>query len=122
MKIASTLLGSAGILLLFSFSVKATPVETVINACDNTPGCTYSTDKNGDISGCSGHACFICSGKTRDCSGVTFRQSQPVSPVTTGRVSGGLTNAQGGTATKPTLPTHTGPAPSGAARGVGRRG
>jgi len=98
-KIAPTLLGSAGILLLFSLTAtaKPVPVEAVIGACDNTPGCTYNTNKQGDINGCSGHACFTCSGKTRTCVGVTFMKGQPSG--IRGKVPGGLNNAAGGTFT-----------------------
>jgi hypothetical protein len=95
-KIAPTLLGSAGILLLLSLTVRAAPVEAVIKACDNTAGCNYSTDKNGNIAGCSGHACFFCDGKTRQCDGVTFRKGQPVLTGIRGKIPGGLKNAPTG--------------------------
>jgi hypothetical protein len=121
-KIVPTLLGSAGILLLFSLTVSAAPVGAVIKACDNTPGCDYQTDSKGNINGCSAHACFTCYGKTGQCDGVTFRKGQVVF-TGRGNVRGGLTNAGPGTSgtTKPTSPTHayTGPAENNPSREIG---
>jgi hypothetical protein len=58
-KIAPTLLGSAGMLLLSSLTVSAKPASMgdVLQACSNTPSCHMSKEKDGDVSGCSGHAC-----------------------------------------------------------------
>jgi hypothetical protein len=113
-KIVPTLLGSAGILLLFSLPVlAAASMGAVIKACQNTPGCQYASDKDGNINGNSGHAMFSCYAKTQTCDGVTWRKGQPVF-TGRGNVRGGLTNAKMGTSgtTTPTSPTHTGAGPA----------
>jgi hypothetical protein len=52
--------------------VSAASVNDVLGACDRTPGCGYSQNKNGDISGCSSNACFYCPADgSRQCTGVT---------------------------------------------------
>jgi hypothetical protein len=38
----------------------AADAGAVVKACERTPGCGYSSNKAGDITGCSPHACFYC--------------------------------------------------------------
>lgn len=53
----------------------AAPIQDVLGACDRTPGCSYTANGSGDVSGCSPHACFYCpnDGK-RECFPVGARQ------------------------------------------------
>ncbi len=47
--------------LAFGKPASAAPIGAVVKACDRTAGCNYNVNnKNGDLSGCSKHACFYC--------------------------------------------------------------
>ena len=48
------------VLLAFGKPASAAPIGAVVKACDRTPGCNYTLNKAGDLSGCSKHACFYC--------------------------------------------------------------
>lgn len=69
-------------------TLNATPINKVLGACDNTPGCSYSINKkNGDISGCSTKSkkCFYCAndGK-KQCLAVRAGQTKDKLPVVIG--------------------------------------
>lgn len=73
MRIISLSIFAAGMLwALGQHPASAASVNDVLGACDRTPGCGYSQNKNGDISGCSKNACFYCPADgSRQCTGVS---------------------------------------------------
>jgi hypothetical protein len=50
----------SGIFAASTVHVHAADATAVLGACDKDPKCGYTGAKNGDISGCSQHACFYC--------------------------------------------------------------
>ena len=71
-RICLLVLAAGGLFWGLAHPALAADVKDVLGACDRTPGCNYSTNKAGDVTGCSANACFYCAndGK-RQCTGVT---------------------------------------------------
>lgn len=67
----------AAVFLAVTPSVAA-PISAVVAACDRTPGCDYSVDVSGGITGCSAVTCFTCSPKTKECIAVRSGNKPPV--------------------------------------------
>ena len=67
------LAGTATLLLAETISApahaasKGASTKKVLGACSRTAGCQWSIDPDGNVSGCSPHACFTCNGTTGTC-------------------------------------------------------
>jgi hypothetical protein len=108
----------------------AADAGAVVKACEHTPGCGYSSNKAGDISGCSPKTCFYCPADGKHSCFQVRKSGRPGGPGATiggiklapapanvrppAGISGFKANlARGGRSTGPTNPNGPGSGPIG---------
>lgn len=105
--------------LLTATPSAAAPISAVVAACDRTPGCDYSTDAGGGITGCSPVTCFTCSPKTKECIAVrsgnkpAVKGPRLISSVLGNAPATGSTKPVGSVRPGPGVPVTVGNAPAG---------
>jgi hypothetical protein len=96
-------LGVTSIVLLAAATLSrpaaAADAGAVIGACERDPKCVYGSAKDGSLTGCSEHACFICPADGKhQCNQVQTggKAGIGVSPISSGGVrTGGNTQPKG---------------------------